>query len=265
MLVFVRMYPRNVATKTEKILHNVRLILEQGIQANTLCGAVVCISFFVITSLYKMHVTSDLLVPTKVQPVKNVSVLFLKGYSLLYDRNGAIRNLSIDTFLPIANLAPIDEFKSKLLCSKVVFLIPLRTIEIQTRIQLIETALFNMSCFTADTRFVVGWRSFIFFHPWSNRMKHYTKTLFEIWVFDFFQKFWLNQRVVEKFTKVVGRPIAEFIKLREAMPIFVIGLSFLLAAIAVFFIEYRNRVIQVSRLVLATFKSKNERIGNEQC
>jgi len=260
LLIFVKMYPLKLVAKTEKLLFNLRMLLEQSTEAYNFCGVVVCVSFFVITAMYKMRVTSDLLVPTKVQPISNISFLFKKGYSLVYDyttTENILQKLRTDSKLKISSWVYTNNtIQNDIFLGKSVRLYIFKTSGIQSQIQRIEAELVNMTCFTAETHLGVTWGSYSFIHPWFNRMKRFTKTLFEMGVFNMLEELGLNDFVLYTRSVREERSTAEFIKLGEAKPIFLITLSCLVAATAVFAVENRHWLVRTSRLVFATFKRK---------
>jgi len=68
----------------EKALFYLRLLLEQSVEDCNSYGIIVCVSFFVVNNVYRTFITSNLLVPMRVQPVENISNLFQNDYNLIY-------------------------------------------------------------------------------------------------------------------------------------------------------------------------------------
>jgi len=84
ILTVVGIHPAKIREYSEKLLYIFRLLLEQDIEVRNIWGTLVCLSVAVLINVYKMDVTSNLLVPSKVIFKDNLSALFQKGYKYLY-------------------------------------------------------------------------------------------------------------------------------------------------------------------------------------
>jgi len=85
ILLCLKVYPKHITKLEEKISHIMRLLLEQGIILETYTGVAICFSFSIIIFIYKMQLVSELLVPNKVAPKNNLSLLANEGYKYLHD------------------------------------------------------------------------------------------------------------------------------------------------------------------------------------
>jgi len=85
LLLFIRLTSKTDLGRIEKAVFNFKLMLDQSLPPLNSKGVLICLSFLVISAVYRMRVTSDLLVPQEVQPPKNISILVQKGYTMGYN------------------------------------------------------------------------------------------------------------------------------------------------------------------------------------
>jgi len=237
LLLFVRLQSKSKMGRIKKVLYNIGLLLEQSLPGLSSWSILICMSFFVITTIYKMRVTSDLLVPTKAQPPKNISSLLQKGYTMVYHPTlqNVIASVKIVWHLHAYNLVAsnpaYEDFRTT------IFLAVLDKLQAKIYPQRFEVHLSNMSCFATESNVGMFQHSLSFFHPWYKRMKSFTRTFFEA---GELRLFWNLDRNFHSLSSREGsnkKSKESFIKFKEAKTIFIICLSFLLAGIAVFAIE----------------------------
>jgi len=72
----------------DKIVHIFQLAFDQNISVQNQSSLIITFGIFVLTTIYRMQVTSDLIVGDPVLPFNNVSTLITKGYTLADDLGG---------------------------------------------------------------------------------------------------------------------------------------------------------------------------------
>jgi len=255
LLHFVRLHSKTNMGRIEKILSNIGLLLEQSQPSLTTVGVLVFMSFLILTSIYKTRVTSDLLVPARVQSANNLSSLVQKGYTMTYNSR---MSQVFDDLRTHPNLKPYNFVFLQTKFSdfrNVIVLLPIVNAEAKILSLRLERTILNMTCFSKESNVGKEWHSLTFFHPWYNRMKAFTKTFYEAGLFRFFWKIDMNNERIPTRSESRSRSNESFIKFKEAQPIFTICLLFLTGAIAIFAIESKKRLCLVSRLALKFLKS----------
>jgi len=221
-----------------------RLMLEQGIILETYTGVAICFSFSIIIFIYKMQLVSELLVPNKVAPKNNLSLLANEGYKYLHD--GITRKLVLqilnetNLLFLVRSLQDSEDgfstysFKAaRCFYDKCLRATNVHTRDIPTQIKALETMLGNVSCFAIDQqKLTYYWESFSFYHQFSIRMKLFTQSLNEAGILAHYKTLcdWTEKLADfirpdaqwRKFQEGLTRENNDIIRYEESRPIFAV-------------------------------------------
>jgi len=271
LLIFVGIYPKRIKTKTERLWYNFRLIFEQDIEVQNTAGFLVLISFCVICSTYKTVFTSDIIVPSTVKPTNNLSILIRNGYTYWFDdstwnvidriKRYLFHSITIPNSTFSYSKFRLKDFRQptvKLFTKKAVFLTSVTNKEVISQINTLETLLGSSKCFRISKPLTQQWRSYLFFHPLYERLKAFSRSIFENGVFNLLEDIDANLKSIilhtrkmsteEKHSYNIAKEDALFINFSQTWPIFV--MCFIFVAVATVALVTENHNINLFSILL---------------
>jgi len=231
----------------------IKSIWEQDVDISDTKTIAFSFCIFILTSIYKTKLTSDLISVRNPSPVQNITELINSNYSYLYDRSisenaayylqQAKLNLT-NSSLVFANVTSIliHYDTASLLRGKYFGSANLISTGTSQSLKTVEEILHNVSCFTVEPYLHRQWISYVFAHPQYAEMIRFTQRLKEAGVISYYHSIengiaetnafpWLREKLSEV---ALESKRAMFITLHHSKSIFILHFFFLFMCVLIF-------------------------------